>query len=75
MDKDILYRIYEKKEYLEYLRYHPKWYKYLTDDRNNFKVFVNLVKKQYNITTYEKLEDVKTKFNFVQSLINYFNNN
>ena len=36
MDKEILDKIYKSKEYLEYLRYHPKWYYYLDSDPNNF---------------------------------------
>lgn len=72
MDSDILNKIYNSPEYLEYLRYHPKWYYYLDNDRNNFKVFENIVKKEYKITSIDKLEKVKSKINFFTSMINYF---
>lgn len=71
MDKDILTKIYETKEYLEYLRYHPKWYYYLDENPNNFKLFEKVVKKEYKITTYDKLEKVKTQINFFTSLFDY----
>lgn len=73
MNKDILNKIYNTREYLEYLRYHPKWYYYLDSDPNNFKVFESVVKKEYKITSYDKLERVKEKINFFTSMINYFN--
>lgn len=72
MDADILEKIYEKKEYLEYLRYHPKWYYYLDSNRENFKLFENVVKKEYKITTYDRLDKIKGQINFVSSMINYF---
>lgn len=75
MDKDILTQIYQKEEYLEYLRYHPKWYYYLDSNRNNFKNFEAIVKKEYRITTYDKLDKLKTNIGFVSSLINYFTKN
>lgn len=73
MDPIILSKIYNNKEYLEYLRYHPKWYYYLDDNKENFKVFENVVKKEYKITSYDKLESLKNKINFFTSMINYFN--
>lgn len=73
MNKEILNKIYNTREYLEYLRYHPKWYYYLDSDPNNFKVFESVVKKEYKITSYDKLERVKGKINFFTSMINYFN--
>lgn len=72
MDRDILDKIYQSKEYLEYLRYHPKWYYYLDSNRNNFKIFESVVKKEYRITTYDKLDKLKGKINFVSSMLNYF---
>ena len=33
MREDILQKIYNNPKYLEYLRYHPKWYYYLDENR------------------------------------------
>ncbi|CCY07464.1 MAG: YlbE-like family protein [Bacilli bacterium] len=73
MDQEILKKIYNTKEYLEYLRYHPKWYYYLDENPLNFRSFENVVKKEYKITSYDKLEKMKSKINFFTSMINYLN--
>ena len=73
MDQEILKKIYNTKESLEYLRYHPKWYYYLDENPLNFRSFENVVKKEYKITSYDKLEKMKSKINFFTSMINYLN--
>ena len=72
MREDILQKIYSNPNYLQYLRYHPKWYYYLDSDPNNFKAFERIVQKEYKITTYDKLEKLKNQINFFSSMINYF---
>lgn len=71
MDKDILNRIYEKEQYLEYLRYHPKWYYYLDQNPNLFSEFEKALKKELKITTYDQLESLRKKINFASSFIKY----
>ena len=66
-------KIYQNPDILNYLRYHPKWYYYLDLDPNNFQVFNNVVKKELKITTYDKLEKLKSHVNFASSVIDYFN--
>ena len=56
MKKEILDKIYNTDEYLEYLRYHPKWYYYLDQNPNLFIEFEKSLKKDYKITTYDQLE-------------------
>ena len=73
MDQEILKKIYNTKEYLEYLRYHPNWYYYLDENPLNFRSFENVVKKEYKITSYDKLEKMKSKINFFTAMINYLN--
>lgn len=75
MDRKILNKIYENEQYLEYLRYHPKWYYYLDSNAENFKIFEETVKKEYKITTYDKLDKLKGNIGFVSSLLNYFSKN
>ncbi len=72
MDKMILNKIYNNEYYLKYLREHPKWYYYLDEDVSNFKLFEQTVKKEYKISSYDKLEKLKTQINFFRSIIEYF---
>jgi hypothetical protein len=71
MKKEILEKIYNTDEYLEYLRYHPKWYYYLDQNPNLFVEFERTLKKDLKITTYDKLESLRKKVNFVSSFIKY----
>lgn len=72
MDRTILEKIYNNDYYLEFLRNNPKWYYYLDSDPKNFKIFEDKVKRQYKITSYDKLEKIKGKINFVNSMVSYF---
>ena len=74
MIADIMQKIYQNPEMLEYLRRHPKWYYYMDSNPKNYDVFVSVVKKELKETTYDKLEKIKKRVNFASSLINYFNN-
>ena len=71
MREDILRRIYSNGQYLEYIRYHPKWYYYLEQNPNLFTEFEKTLKKELKITTYDKLESLRKKVNFVSSFIKY----
>ena len=39
MDKDVLYKIYANDIYLNYLRYHPRWYVILNKYPEAYKDF------------------------------------
>lgn len=71
MREDILKKIYSDARYLEYIRYHPKWYYYLDQDPSLFSVFENNLKKDLKITTYDRLESLRKKINFASSFIKY----
>ncbi len=72
MRADILEKLYANEVYLEYLRYHPKWYYYLEQNPQNYIVFENKVKQELKLTTYDKLEKMKKQINFASKMINYF---
>lgn len=72
MDYNLLRFLYQNNIYLDYLRYHPKWYPILDSDPNNLNVFINEVKKDLKLTTYDRIEGAKQKINFISSMINYF---
>lgn len=73
MNKDILDKIYNNELYLEYLRYHPKWYVILNDNPNLYSEFEKEVKTKYKITTYDKIENFKKQIDFVNGIVKYLN--
>lgn len=75
MDKTILNKIYQNEAYLNYLRYHPKWYMILEQNPYYFKEFESEVKKELKITTYDKIENLKKQINFINGIIKYLNSN
>lgn len=72
MIKNIMERIYQNPDVLDYLRHHPKWYYYLDQNEKNYDVFLNTVKKDLKVTTYDKLEKIKNQVNFASSMLEYF---
>lgn len=72
MREDILQKIYSNPKYLEYLRYHPKWYYYLDENPNNYSIFERTVKEELKITTFDKLEKLKKQINFATKFMEYF---
>ncbi len=73
MRDDVLKKLYGNEKYLEFLRYHPKWYYYLDMNPAYFDEFEKVVKKELKITTYDKLESAKKQINFASAMLNYFN--
>jgi hypothetical protein len=69
---EIIEKLYNNEQYLDYLRRHPKWYYYLDLDPGYFKEFERVVKKALKLTTYDKLEAIKRQVNFASAMINYF---
>ena len=75
MRDEILNKLYNNSVYLEYLRYHPKWYMILEKNPQLFKEFENELKKDLKITTYDKIENLKKQINFINGIIKYLNSN
>ena len=73
MNKDILDKIYNNELYLEYLRYHPKWYVILNYNPSFYSEFEKEVKTKYKITTYDKIENFKKQIDFVNGIVKYLN--
>lgn len=72
MRDEIIEKLYNNEQYLDYLRRHPKWYYYLDLDPGYFKEFERVVKKALKLTAYDKLEAIKRQVNFASAMINYF---
>lgn len=60
--------LYQHLDLLMYLRYHPRWYKILYYDPSYFKYFLQEAKTNLKITSYDRLENIKNKFNMIYSL-------
>ena len=63
--------LYENQAYLNYLRYHPKWYKILYYEKN-YNDFINVAKTALHDRVSDKLEGFKRKINLIKSLNSYF---
>lgn len=68
---EIMKQIYENPLILEYLRYHPEWYKILYYDKGKITDFLAEAKKALKIRTYDKIENIKNQLGFLTSLIEY----
>ncbi len=75
MDNVILEKIYQKPEYLAYLRYNPKWYLFLDKDPSAYKDFEKVAKYKLKITTYDKVNNLKKQVDFINGMIKYVGSN
>lgn len=68
MKNDTILRIKQDKILYQYLKYHSYWYKELFRDETKVKDMINEMKKEYKLTSLDKLSDLNSKL----SLINTF---
>lgn len=73
MQKAVLDKIYENPLYLEYLRYHPKWYVILNNNPAMYKEFEKEIKTTYKLTAYDKIENFRKQIDFLSGMIKYLN--
>lgn len=73
MDQTILSKIYANDLYLNYLRYHPKWYIILNKNPNAYYEFEKVLKSDLKITTVDKIEQLKKQIDFINGMLNYLN--
>lgn len=62
---------YDNPIYLEYLRYHPRWYKILHYDPEMFSAFLEEANKELHLTKRDSLLEFNKKLSFVSSLMQY----
>ncbi len=67
-------KLYQNPIYLNYLRYHPKWYVVLNQHPESYKEFEKEVKVKLKITAADKLENFQKQLNFINGIIKYLNN-
>jgi hypothetical protein len=75
MIKEVTDRLYSNDVYLNYLRFHPKWYMILDRYPEAFKDFEKEVKVNLKLTFNDKLNNFKKQVDFVSGLMKYLNNN
>ncbi len=73
MQENIMNAIYQDTRLLEYLRYHPEWYKILYYNPNNLNAFLDEAKGHYKIRMTDKIEEFKNQLSFITSIIEYVN--
>ena len=62
---------YDNPIYLEYLIYHPRWYKILHYDPSMFNAFIEEANKELHLTKRDSLLEFNKKLSFVSSLMQY----
>ncbi|MBS1476510.1 MAG: hypothetical protein HP024_00980 [Acholeplasmatales bacterium] len=63
--------LYNNLGYLNYLRYHPKWYKILYYE-HNYDAFIRVAKDELHDRLTDKLEGLKRNIALLKSLNSYF---
>jgi hypothetical protein len=73
MDQSILRMIYSNDVYLNYLRYHPKWYVILNKNPSAYVDFEKQLRTDLKITSVDKIEQLKKQIDFISGMLNYLN--
>lgn len=68
---DILNYLYNNPIYLQYLRYHPRWYKILYYSPEYFDEFINEANIEMHLTKKDSFAQFNKKLSFVSSLLEY----
>ena len=69
MINDLMYKIRNDKVLYNYLKYHSYWYTRLILNEQSIKAMINEMKKEYKITTEDKLKDLNDKLETISSLL------
>ena len=73
MIEEITSKLYQNHVYLEYLRYHPKWYIALNRYPESYKDFEKEVKVKLKLTVSDKVENLRKQIEFINGMIKYLN--
>lgn len=69
MRVDILFKIRSNPHLYRYLRENSYWYKYLNRDPSSIQIMEEEMKKQYKLTTADKINDLGSKLDLISSFI------
>ena len=73
MRSDILIKIRTDPNLNQYLKYHSYWYKNLIRNPDSIKQMEEEMKKEYKLTTADKLTDINKKMNTIKTFLNILN--
>ena len=68
----IQFKVKEDPYYIRYLRSHSYWYKILNRDYNSFKYFEEEVKREYKLTSVDRIENMFNTLEIVQKILSTF---
>lgn len=74
MDQSVTTKLYQNDIYLNYLRYHPKWYIALEKNPRMYVEFEKQLKKDLKLTLSDQIDKFKKQVDFINGIIKYLNN-
>ena len=70
MNVEIQYRLRSNPNDIKYLREKSYWYKFLNRNKNYFKQFEEEMKKEYKLTSEDKINKMANSINMLSKFIN-----
>lgn len=70
MDEEIIKKLYEKKEYYNYLKENSEWVRVLKRNKFRYKDFINFIKKKYKLRTQDKINNTLNKVSMLSEVLN-----
>ena len=70
MDEEIIKKLYEKKEYYNYLKENSEWVRVLKRNKFRYKDFINFIKKKYKLRTQDKVNNALNKASMLSEVLN-----
>lgn len=69
MPLDLVYLIRSNPPLNHYLKYHSYWYKELIRNPSSFKILEQEMKKEYKLTTEDKINKINERVNIIASFL------
>ena len=69
MSLDIIMQINSDPKQIKYLRENSYWYKYLNRSNTYYKDFITNMKKEYQLTTNDKLNKIVNNINMINTFL------
>ena len=70
MHPQIVKKLFEKREYYEYLKQNSKWVKILRNDPSRYNDFIKFIKEKYKLRLSDKIEGVSDKIGLITEVLN-----
>ena len=69
MNKSVQQKLTEDKKMADFLKMNSYWYKGLNRKEENYKEFVNEMKKKYNLRVTDKISGAIDNIDFISSIL------